>query len=253
LAENTEGRRRTALITGASLGLGQATAVALARDGYDVAVTDLKTDMLTETMGLLASNQRSLAVALDVRSQDSIDQAIKRTVEEFGQLDVLVNNAGRQLKKVAVDITWDEWDDVMAINLKGAYFMATAFARYCLAAGRPGAIVNIASTHGITGWPEQSVYGTSKAGLAQVTRMLAVEWAPNGIRVNAVAPGAVETPTRLASLTDPVKRPIMLSRIPMGRFPEAKEIAAAVRYLASPDAGAVTGHTLVVDCGTTVV
>lgn len=245
---------RRALITGASVGLGQAIAVALAQAGYDLALADLDAGMMTETLAKPdVAKVKAVALTLDVRSQQAIDRGVGQAVEALGGLDVLVNNAGRQLRKPALEIGWDEWDDTMAVNVKGAYFLSTRFARHCFDAGRPGAIVNIASTHGITGFANQSVYGMSKAAIAHMSRMFAIEWADRGIRVNAVAPGTVETPSRAIGLRDPERRAQMLGRIPMGRFPLAEEIAAAVRYLASPEAGAVTGHVLVVDGGVSVV
>lgn len=244
---------RRAFITGASVGLGQAIAVALAQAGYELALADLDAGMMTETLAHPdVAGVRAVAVTLDVRSQEAIETAFRKAVDALGTIDVLVNNAGRQLRKPALDVGWEEWDDAMAINVKGAFFMSTCFARHCFEANRPGAIVNIASTHGLTGFANQSVYGTSKAAIAHLSRMLAIEWAGRGIRVNAVAPGTVETPSRAVNLRDPERRAQMLGRIPIGRFTKAEEIAAAVRYLASPDAGAVTGHVLVVDGGTTV-
>lgn len=248
------GAPRRAFITGASIGLGQAIAIALARDGYELALADLDAGMMTETLAHPAvAKTKAVAITLDVRSQDSIAQAFGQAVKAFGAIDVVVNNAGRQLRKPAVDVTWDEWDDVMAINAKGAFFLCTTFARHCFANNRQGAIVNIASTHGITGVSDVTVYGISKATIAHITRVLAIEWAGKGIRVNAVAPGAVMTPSRERQMSEPGRRERALSRIPMGRFPKAEEIAAAVRYLASPEAGIVTGHVLVVDGGTTVI
>jgi len=145
----------------------------------------------------------------------------------------------------------EEWDAVIDVNLKGAYFLACRLARHCIDAGRPGAVVNVASTHGMTGFAGRSVYGISKGGMIQMTRMLAIEWAEFGIRVNTVAPSTVLTESRREMLNDPAVRERMLNRIPSKRFPEPGEIAAAVLYLASPEAISVTGHTLVVDGGLT--
>ncbi len=148
-------------------------------------------------------------------------------------------------------MTWDEWDAVIDLNLKGAYFLACRLARHCIDAGRPGAIVNVASTHGMTGFAGRSVYGISKGGMIQMARMLAIEWAALGIRINAVAPSTVLTNSRREMYKDPGLLESMLERIPSRRFVEPGEVAAAVRYLAGPDAASITGHTLVVDGGLT--
>ncbi|MBX9829997.1 MAG: SDR family oxidoreductase [Xanthobacteraceae bacterium] len=246
------GQPRTALVTGTSAGLGRAIAAALAREGYDLALTELSTGALSDTLSDPAvANRKAVPIALDLRSQDSIKAAFNKATSELGGIDLLVNNAGRALLKPVTDVTDAEWDDVIDTNLKGAFFLSQLFGRDCIAKGRPGAIVSIASTHGMTGIAGRSVYGISKAGLIQMTRMLAIEWAPHNIRVNAVAPTTVMTESRQQLLSDPKTRANALSRIPSGRFATAEEVAAAVAYLASAAAGSVTGHTLTVDGGLT--
>ena len=240
----------TALITGTSAGLGRAIAVALAREGYDLALTELDTAMLKATLAEPEIKKRkAVAIALDLRSQDSIKAAFEKATKELGELDLLVNNAGRALLKPVVDVTDAEWNDVIDTNLKGAFFLSQLFGRHCIAKGKPGVIVRMASTHGMTGIAGRSVYGISKAGLIQMTRMLAIEWAGNNIRVNAIAPTTVMTESRQEILSDPKARAAALARIPSGRFATPEEIAAAVVYLASPGAASVTGHTLPVDGG----
>ena len=241
-----------AFITGTSGGLGQAIAVALAREGYDLALTELSTDALKDTLADPAiAGRKAVPVALDLRSQDSIKACFERAVTDLGEIDLLVNNAGRALVRPSVDVTDAEWDDVIDTNLKGAFFLSQLFGRRCIERKRPGAIVSMASTHGMIGIPERLVYGVSKAGLIQMTRMLAIEWAAKNIRVNAIAPTTVLTESRQQMLSDPKVRADMLSRIPTGRFATPEEIAAAVVYLASPGAASVTGHTLMVDGGLT--
>jgi 2-deoxy-D-gluconate 3-dehydrogenase len=232
--------------------LGRAIAIALAREGYDLALTELDTGLLRETLtqGDIA-RRKTVPLALDLRNQDSIRAAFERALAELGEIDVLVNNAGRALVRPSVDVSEAEWDDVIDTNLKGAFFLSQLFGRTCIARQRPGAIVSMASTHGVIGIPGRAVYGISKAGLIQMTRMLAIEWAALGIRVNAVAPTTVLTESRQQMLADPKVRADMLSRIPTGRFATPEEVAAAVVYLASPLAASVTGHTLMVDGGLT--
>jgi NAD(P)-dependent dehydrogenase (short-subunit alcohol dehydrogenase family) len=245
--------RRTALITGASQGLGSAIALRLAREGYDVAVSDPTVAKLEATVQAIeALGRQAYAVELELRDQTSIERCFADCLRTFGTLDVLVNNAGITLRRKAVDVSREEWDDVIRVMLTGTFFMSQQMGRHLLATGRPGAIVSLASTHGVVGLAERSTYGIAKGGIIQMTRMLAIEWASHGIRVNAIAPGTVETPSRKAHFdADPNARRVMLARIPSGRFGLPEEVAAAVAYLASPDGAYVTGQTLVIDGGLT--
>ena len=250
-SEHTQ--RRTALVSGASYGIGAAIAIALAHDGYDVAVTELKAEALSDTLQhIKAHGARGVPVALDTRSQDSVEWCMKQVIETFGTLDLLVNNAGVLLRKPVIEMTRDEWNSVMDVNLTGTFFMSQQMGRHLIAAKRKGSIISIASTHGIVGIANISAYGISKAGISQMTRMLAIEWAEHGIRVNAIAPGTTETPTRKKSLgADPVRRQMMIERIPFKRFCTEADVAGLASYLASPAAAYVTGQTILVDGGLT--
>ena len=241
------------MVTGASYGIGAASAIGLAEDGFDVVITDLRTADLQDTSEKVrAAGRRCLPVALDIRDQDGIDRAFAAANSEFGGIDLLVNNAGvPSPRKPAVDLTRAEWDGTLAVNLTGTFFMCQAMGRYLIDAARPGAIVNIASTHGLVGIAGASAYGVAKAGVAHMVRLLAIEWVGHGIRVNGVAPGATVTPSRAPNMANPESRARGLARIPMGRYGQADEIAGAVRYLASPQAAYITGHILVLDGGLT--
>lgn len=246
-------QKRTALVTGASYGLGQATAVALAKDGYDVAVTELRVEELSDTLDrIAAAGGKGVPVQLDLRQMPSVEKAMADAVSALGRVDVLVNNAGVTVRRLALEVTQADWDEVVGVNLKGTFFMSQQMGRHLVAAKRPGCVISIASTHGTIGFAQRSTYGISKAGIIHMTRMLAYEWAEHGIRVNAVAPGTVETRTRAEYFrANPVARQAMIDRVPLHRFGEPAEIAAAVRYLASPEAAYVTGQTLLLDGGLT--
>jgi len=243
-----------ALVTGASYGVGAASALAMDRAGYDVAITATKIENLAPTVKALQSCGRQvLPVALDLRSEADIARLTDEVFAAFGGIDLLVNNAGANLRKDAADVTAAEWDAVMSVNIRGTFFLTQAIGRALIAGGRGGAIVNIASTHALAGAPERSTYGISKAALVGMTRMLAVEWAEHGIRVNAVAPGRLATPSpsRAEKGADRNYMDAMLERIPLRRLATVEEVAAAVVYLASPAAASITGQVLVLDGGLT--
>ncbi len=244
--------RRTAFVTGGASGIGTAIAGALARGGYDVAVSARQTERLAATVKRIEeAGGRALPVALDLCSIASIEAAAAAVFNAFGALDVLVNNAAATLRRPALEVTPDEWDSVMLPDLKGTFFLSQQAGRGMIGRGTRGAIINIASTHGMIAFAERSVYGIAKAAVIHMTRMLAIEWAEHGIRVNAVAPGTVETPSRAVTLADPKVRKMMIDRVPLRRFATSDEVADAVCFLASPAAGYMTGHTLVLDGGLT--
>ncbi|MFV0335929.1 MAG: SDR family NAD(P)-dependent oxidoreductase [Tropicimonas sp.] len=251
MADRAMSERPVALITGASYGIGAASALALARAGYDVAVTARALSSVEATAAKAEElGAGALPLALDVTDQSGIEAVTAAVLDRFGHIDVLVNNAGGQLMKPALDVTREDWDRVVAVNLTGAFFMSQAVARHLIETGRPGAIVNVTSTSGLVGRSNSSGYGSTKAGLIQLTRMLAIEWAKNGIRVNGIAPASTLTPTR-KNLANPERRDQFLAKIPIGRFGTPEEMGAAVAYLAGPDAGFITGQILVLDGGLT--
>lgn len=248
------GPRPVALVTGASYGVGAATAASLARAGFDLAITATRRSNLERTGADLAPvGCRIVPLELELTSPDSIGKAFDDVIAALGRVDVLVSNAAVNLRKAAVEVTPLEWSAVMTANVAGPFQLAQHVARHLIAAGRPGAIVNVASTHGLVGAAERSTYGISKGALIQLTRMLAVEWAPHGIRVNAVAPGRLDTasPSRAARGADQAYMAAMLARIPLHRLATVEEVAEAIAYLASPAATSITGHILVVDGGLT--
>lgn len=245
--------KRIALVTGASYGIGAAIALALARDGCDVAITATQLKNLGETTASLkALGVRALPVVLDLCSSASVNGAVAEVVRELGAIDLLVNNAGVPLQKTILEVTPAEWNSVIGVNLTGTFLMSQAVGRHLIGRGAPGAIINVASTHGINGTPGRTAYGVSKAAVMHMTKMFAVEWAPHRIRVNAIAPGRVpsDSPGRQ---NDAQYLEAARNRIPIKRFCTVDDCARAVRYLASREADYVTGHTLVLDGALTIV
>jgi NAD(P)-dependent dehydrogenase (short-subunit alcohol dehydrogenase family) len=247
-------QKRAALVTGASYGVGAATALALARRGFNVAVTATKLENLAATVqALQAAGVRVVPAALDLRDAASLAPKASEIIAALGGLDLLVNNAGANLRKDAIEVTTQEWDALMDVNLRGTFFLTQQAGRHFIAGGRGGCIVNIASTYAFVGAPERSAYGISKAALVGMTRMLAVEWAAHNIRVNAVAPGRLVTvsPSRVGKGADPAYMEAMLKRIPLRRQATVEEVAAAVVYLASSAAASMTGQVVTLDGGLT--
>lgn len=246
-------RKPAVLVTGASQGIGAGIAVAMARAGYDVAVTSTAVGKLAPVVAEIgAAGARALAVELDVRSQASIEQAMADAVAGFGEFDVLVNNAGINLQKSLLETSRADWDAVVATNLTGTVFMTQQMGRHLIAAGRPGCVINIGSAHGVVGFANRTAYGSTKAALHHLCKVLAVEWAPHNIRVNAVTPGWVVTPSRAARTVTPEAARLRLERIPLRRPCTIGEVAAAVLFLASPAGAYITGQTMILDGGVTV-
>lgn len=243
---------KAALITGAERGIGRAIASALLEAGAVVGITALPAseDRARLTARELdPSGLQARAYVLDVRSTESIAEALRRFITDYERLDVLVNNAGVRLVSSSLSMEEQAWDNVLAVNLRGVFFCAQQAASYMQSAG--GAIVNVSSQLGLVASKDRAAYCASKAAVIHLTRALALDWAPYRIRVNAVAPGT--TRTQDANVAgDPTAAVDLLVRTPLGRPIEPYEVAAAVHYLASPMATAVTGHTLVVDGGWTL-
>jgi NAD(P)-dependent dehydrogenase (short-subunit alcohol dehydrogenase family) len=246
--------RRVALVTGASYGVGAATALALARDGFELALTATRSQNLDVVLADIASaGGQAFGIELDLRQQDSIEDAVSKAIERLGRIDVLVNNAGANLRRKAVDVTREDWEALISPNLTGTFFLTQQVGRHLINRAAGGRIITLSSAHALVGAVERSVYGITKAALIQMTRMLAIEWADHGIRVNAVAPGRLDTssPSRARTGSDKSYMDAMLKRIPLHRLATAEEVAGAVTFLAGPSAASITGQTIVVDGGLT--
>jgi 2-deoxy-D-gluconate 3-dehydrogenase len=239
---------KKALVTGAARGLGQAIADGLAESGATVYGTSRD----AESARRISERYGTSALPLDITEPAQVLQFADDLVQESGGIDLLVNNAGVNVPKPALELTTEDWDTVFDTNLKGSFFLTTSLARHWVKNGTQGAIVNVASQAGIVGIEERAAYGTSKAGLIHLTKILALEWAPAGIRVNAVAPTFVRTELTASTLSRPDWAAELLSRIPIGRFGEPEDIAGAVAFLLSDAAALITGHTLAIDGGYTI-
>jgi NAD(P)-dependent dehydrogenase (short-subunit alcohol dehydrogenase family) len=242
---------QTALVTGASKGIGRETARALANAGARVAVAARDRAALESLVDeIAAGGGEAHAIELDLLDVPAIEPAVAEAVDRLGRLDVLVNNAGIGEEKPALEVTEAQWDWTMGVNLKGLFFCSQAAARR-MVEQRYGRIVNMGSQAGSAGIREESVYCSSKAGIEGLTRVLALEWAPYGVTVNVVAPTFIRTPGTAPFLEQPEYLESVLSRIPLGRVGSPMDVAAAVLYLASPAAGLVTGSVLTIDGGWT--
>ena len=236
-----------ALVTGASRGIGQALAVGLARAGADLVLAARRVESLEETAALVAeAGRRAEPIGLDVRDPDAIAAAVTAI---GGPLDILINNAGVESVRPAVDVDEALWDAIVDTNLKGAFFCARAFARLPALPGRGRSIVNLCSLTSEIGIPTAVPYGSAKAGLAGMTRALAAEWAPLGVRVNGIGPGYVRTAMTEGFYADPAWQRSTLDRIPLGRFGRMEDLMGVAVFLCSAAAAYMTGQILYVDGG----
>ncbi len=242
---------QVALVTGASRGIGRDLAIALATAGATVAAAGRSAAELGDVVEQIrTAGGRAIAVPMDVSDVAAVRAAVARLEDEQGRIDILVNNAGLGFNHDALDVTEDDWDQMMAVNARGLFFVTQAVARGMVERGY-GRIVSLSSQAGLVGIRRHAVYSASKGAVNMLTKVLALEWAPFGVTVNAVAPTFVRTPGTADRLDDPAFAAEVLTRVPVGRVGTTADVAAAVRYLASPAAGLVTGTVLVVDGGWT--
>jgi glucose 1-dehydrogenase len=252
---------KNVLVTGASSGIGQAIAVRFAENGSNVAINYLSTPdeaAETEQQVQVCVNKvqqqgvQDVLVRGDVSKEEDVVRMFQETVDGLGGLDVLVNNAGIQISKPSNELTLNDFEKVLAVNLRGAFLCAREAIRRFLETGTPGVIVNVSSVHQIIPKPDYLGYSVSKGGMQNLTRTLALEFAGRGIRVNGIGPGATVTPINRAWIDDPVKKEQVESHIPLARAGTADEMGGVACFLASDDGAYITGQTIFVDGGLTL-
>ncbi|MBF8294870.1 MAG: 2-deoxy-D-gluconate 3-dehydrogenase [Bacteroidetes bacterium] len=238
---------RVAIVTGAYKGLGRGMAIGLAEAGADVVLVDREES--NETADAIRSfGRKTLTLSADLMSIDPIPSVVQKTIETFGKVDILINNAGTIRRTPAIDYSEKDWDDVMAVNAKTVFFFSQAVARDMMKR-KEGKIINIASLLSFQGGILVPAYAASKGAVAQVTKALANEWASSGININAIAPGYMATDNTKALREDAARSKTILDRIPAGRWGAPEDLAGVAVFLASHASDYVNGHVLVVDGG----
>jgi NAD(P)-dependent dehydrogenase (short-subunit alcohol dehydrogenase family) len=243
---------QVAVVTGTSRGLGQHLARALARAGADLVLTSRRRESLKDFEAeMQALGRRTVALELDVRDQASIQRMAEEAQAAFGQIHILVNNAGCNVRKPALDVTWDDWNLVVETNLRGSFFVAQAFARKMIGHAY-GRIINIGSVTSVFGYAGLAPYGASRGGIRQLTMSLADDWGPHGVTVNCLAPGWFRTEQNKVMYEDPEWVEYLVDRIPVKRPGQPHDLDGAVVFLASEASRYVTGQTLLVDGGISI-
>ena len=243
---------QVALVTGASRGLGRAIALSLGRAGASLALCARDEAGLAETKAAAeALGVRAESFEMDVLRAASVRSAVAAAVQAFGHLDVLVNDAGVNVRKPTLELSEEEWDLVLDTNLKGYFLVAREVGAHLVARGR-GKVINVSSIFGAVGMANQLAYACSKGGVVQMTKVMAIEWARSGVTVNAIAPTYFETPLVSALLHEPERSRLVAERTPMGRWGQPEELEGTVVWLASRGSDFVTGQTVYVDGGWTI-
>jgi NAD(P)-dependent dehydrogenase (short-subunit alcohol dehydrogenase family) len=243
---------KVALITGASKGLGKAMAAGLAKAGADIALcARCRDDLDVVARDLRGRGTRAGVFPMDVLDAASIRAAVDAVVGSFGKIDVLVNNAGVNVRKPVLDLSEEEWDFVLDTNLKGYFMVAREVVPHMIGQGQ-GKVINMSSIFGTVGMNNQLAYASSKGGIVQMTKVMAIEWAKQNITVNAIGPTYFETPLVAALRNDPARFDFINERTPMGRWGQPEELEGTVVFLASAASDFITGQTIYIDGGWTI-
>jgi NAD(P)-dependent dehydrogenase (short-subunit alcohol dehydrogenase family) len=243
---------KKAIVTGAGRGIGKALAIGLAEAGADVALMARTQEDLNQTAEVIESlGRRALVLPVDLKDQSRLSAAVRKAEAWAGRIDILINNAGMNIRTPALEVTEDEWDTIMQTNLKSAFFLSQQVGEHMKAAGG-GSIVNISSVAGHVALRTGVVYGSTKAALIQMTKILALEWGKYGIRINAIGPWYFKTPLTEKLLSDETFLQEVLSRTPMKRIGELPDLVGPAVFLVSDAAAYMTGQTLYVDGGMTI-
>jgi NAD(P)-dependent dehydrogenase (short-subunit alcohol dehydrogenase family) len=241
---------KVAIVTGAGAGIGRAIALLFSEEGAKVVVAEVLEDRGLETVSLITEKgNQALFIKTDVRDLNDIQRAVSETVREFGRIDVLVNNAGVLQYLPFVQVTEEDWDRIIDINLKGTFFFVQAAAKEMISARRGGKIINMSSIASEVAIEFQSHYMASKGGVRMLTKGMALELAPYGINVNALAPGTIETEMTRQDLEDPTIREEAIDAIPLGRIGTPLDVARAALFLATEDSDYITGEMIFVEGG----
>jgi NAD(P)-dependent dehydrogenase (short-subunit alcohol dehydrogenase family) len=243
---------KSAMVTGSTRGLGEVCAKALAGAGADIAVCGRNADDLKRVTGEIRQlGRKAEEFFIDVTSKQSVTEAVDRILTSFGKIDILVNNAGVNHRVPVIEFPEEEWDRVIDTNLKGYFLVAQAVAPHMLQNGY-GKVINMSSILGTVGLPHQVAYAASKGGVDQMTKVMALEWAKQGVRVNAIGPTYFETELVTQIRNDPERFKFINERTPLGRWGYLPELEGAVIFLASPASDFITGQTIYVDGGWTI-
>lgn len=239
---------KVVLITGAGGSIGSAYAKAFSDNGASIVAADIRYGNAQATINEIGNTENHMAVEVDVASIRSIEDMVEKVLNRFGKIDVLLNHAGLNIRKPAIEYSEEDWDKIDSVNLKGAFFVAQKIGMVMIKQNK-GKIINTASVSSVRGHPRLSIYAATKGGIAQLTKVLAIEWAEHNINVNAIGPGYIRTEQTAKLLEDPENYKNIVSKIPMNRVGDPEDLVGAALFLASESSNYITGQTLFVEGG----